>query len=277
MKIVAFVTCAELPDLTASDRLPIPLLAEMGIHVQSVIWDSQEIDWHTFDAIILRSVWDYHHRYTEFMAWLDALPNHKVWNPVEVVRWNANKIYLRDLPNVVPTVWLDEQANLANILQEKNWQRAVIKPTISASAHGTWVTSPAQAAEHQHQLQNFAVPMMLQPFVPQIETEGEWSLLFFGGKFSHAVLKKPAAGDFRVQDEFGGTIETRTPPAHLIDQAQKIIASVASPLLYVRVDGVNNNGDFQLMELELIEPHLYLGDAPHAAENFALAIRDFVG
>lgn len=279
MKNIAYVTCQELPGLTKSDRLTIPLLAEKGIHVQSVLWDSPSVRWQDFDAVVIRSTWDYHHRYAEFVEWLDTLSGIKVFNPVEVLKWNADKTYLQDLAargiEIVPTVWLERDADIKAILQEKGWEKAVIKPTISATAYGTWVTT--LAAEHQRDIQQYAVPMMLQPFVSQVTTEGEWSIIFFGGKFSHAVLKKPKSGDFRVQSDFGGLTESLVPPDEFIAQAQQIVESIDSPLLYARVDGVNVNGRFQLMELELIEPDLFFDYHLQAIQNFVSALLDLLG
>lgn len=272
MRKIAYVTCQDLPNLNPSDRLTFPYLAEQGFRVQAVAWDNTNVLWQDFDAVVIRSTWDYHTRYDEFLRWLDNLAEVNLLNPAKVVRWNSNKTYLRDLSArgipIVPTVWLGENDDIPAILQEKGWHKAVLKPTISATAYNTHLVTLDRKPESP------PGEMMLQPFMPQITEEGEWSLLFFGGIFSHAILKRPMPGDFRVQNDFGGTIERLTPPGFLVEQAARIVEGISSPLLYARVDGVNVNQIFHLMELELIEPDLYLD--PDTARNFADALLKFI-
>jgi hypothetical protein len=290
LKQTAFVTYQQIPDLTSDDRLCAALLEQSGVSVRPVLWDDQSVRWESFETIVIRSCWDYHTRPAEFYAWLNRLeqifPWKGVWNPVRVLRWNANKTYLRDLASrsvrIAPTRWLERgsQVDLAAELERQQWKKAVIKPTIGATAYHTWITSPETATHDQIRLDALLERsgVMLQSYIEEIETNGEWSLLFFGGKFSHAVLKRPQEGDFRVQNEYGGYIDTeRQPSAALIEQAQRILRMVNSSLLYARVDGVEINGWLTLMELELIEPTLFLGTHPRAAGNFAQAILRTLG
>jgi len=151
----------------------------------------------------------------------------------------------------------------------------VIKPAISATAYHTWRTTGEQAAQDQERfaalLQHSDV--LVQQFMDPVVTEGEWSFVFFQKQYSHAVLTKVQPGDFRVQDDFGGTVESVSPEMALIEQAQQIIHCVKDPLLFARVDGIVIDGRLVLMELELIEPFLFLQSHPQAVERFARAIR----
>jgi len=113
---------------------------------------------------------------------------------------------------------------------------------------------------------------MVQPFLDAIGIEGEWSLVFFAGEFSHAVLKRPAPGDFRVQDEHGGTAAPGRPPAGVIESARRALEAVSEPWIYARVDGCAPGGVFQLLELEMLEPTLYLDTGPEPAGHFARTI-----
>jgi hypothetical protein len=145
---------------------------------------------------------------------------------------------------------------------------------VSASAHGTWRTSLSHADRDQETFdaQLSAGDVLVQELAPEVTDDGEWSLVFFGGVWSHAVLKRPAPGDFRVQEELGGTPRPERPHPTLVEQAARIVASLPVPPAYARVDGILRDGSFLLMELELIEPALYLGTSDVAADRFAEAV-----
>lgn len=283
---VAFVTYAALPQLARDDQLIIPHLAARGLDAEPVAWDAPAA-WDSYRAVVLRSCWDYHLRPAEFAAWLARMAELKVplWNPPEIVRWNMEKTYLRDLAArgvaVPPTAWLARGAapDLAALLRERGWPRAVVKPTISATAHDTWVTTPATAAADQPRLaaQLVSSAAMLQQFVGEVIDAGEWSLIFFSKRFSHAVLKRSRPGDFRVQDDFGGTATPAEPAPWLIAQAQQMLSYVEAPLLYARVDVVESGGQMLLMELELIEPSLFLAESPDAPARLAQVIYECLG
>ncbi|HEY7545880.1 MAG TPA: hypothetical protein VID27_13395, partial [Blastocatellia bacterium] len=159
------------------------------------------------------------------------------------------------------------------VLEENDFDQAVIKPTISATARRTWRTSIRTAREDQSRLDEILSESsaVVQEFVEEVVTQGEWSIIFLGG-YSHAVLKRAAAGDFRVQSEFGGISEMLTPPQRIIRQAEEILRMIDSPIIYARVDGVESGGRFTLLELELTEPELFLRLDPHAPARFAQAI-----
>jgi glutathione synthase/RimK-type ligase-like ATP-grasp enzyme len=167
-----------------------------------------------------------------------------------------------------------QQESLQTLLERREWARAVVKPVVSASAFGTWRTSLATAAADQQRFDEDVTQrsLLVQPFADEIVTSGEWSIVFFDGKYSHAVLKTPAANDFRVQEELGGRGEARDPSPEIVEQARRVLSLAAGPLLYARVDGIERDGAFVLMELEINEPFLYIASSSGAAERFADAI-----
>jgi len=285
MTTIALITDLKQPGLTQSDRLLVAPLQARGVTAVPVPWDDSVIDWHAYDALILRSCWEYHHQAARFQAWIERLRDQHIplWNPAPVVLWNMDKHYLRDLANrnvpVVPTVWLakGEAPDLTAVLDTQEWAQAVIKPCVSASAHDTWPTTRAAAAQDQKRFATMLAgqSLMVQKLMPEIK-QGEWSLVFLGGVYSHAILKQPAAGDIFVQEHLGGSsvgANAKTAviaqAAHILQQAEQLTGHAA---LYARVDGVLVNGRLTLMELELIEPDLFLADDPLAASRFAEAI-----
>jgi len=282
MKKIAFATCDKYPQLTEDDRLVMEPLRQLGIEVSPLIWDSADAQSRNPGGIVIRSCWDYHYRPRQFLRWIKQTDRQgdALWNPARVVEWNLDKIYLRDLKRLgvatPETVWLERnaRADLQTVLEEQGWQKAVVKPLISATAFRTWVTSPETAKSEQIAFDKVLSESgaMVQRFVDEVRTRGEWSLIFFGGKYSHAVLKKPRVGDFRVQEEYGGQAESAAPAAPLIEQSQIIVALIPERLLFARVDAVDVDGRLWLMELELIEPVLFLNRDALAPRRFAEAI-----
>lgn len=287
MTRIAFVTYAELPLLYDDDRLAAELLRSRGIEVEAVLWDSPEVRWEEYDAVVLRSCWEYHLRTEEFLDWIDLMEQKGIslWNPPAVVRENVDKHYLGRLAaqgvRVVPTVWLEPGDNfdLAGIMEQHGWEQAVIKPTVSMSAYGTWITTRSQASSDKGEVRGLLERhgVMIQRFVPEVRTRGEWSFVFFMKEYSHAVLKMPKPGDFRVQQDFGGLLMDSSPQQSLIEQAQEIVRRVKEPLLYARVDAIEADGELTLMELELIDPVLFFARDHLAATRFANAIEMLAG
>ena len=281
MREIAFATCENYPELTEDDRLMIAQLHPLGVRVKPLIWNADGA--HNYHGtIIIRSCWDYHFQPAQFLRWVKETEKTgtSLWNPARVIEWNMDKMYLSDLAAkgvVIPdTVWLERhtEAGLSEVLAARGWRQAVVKPRVSATAFRTWVTSPEKAASEQEAFIEVlsATGAMVQQFVPEVQTRGEWSLIFFGGRYSHAVLKRPKSGDFRVQEEYGGSSEAAVPSTALIEQASRIIDLIEDKLLFTRVDGVEVDGKFCLMELELIEPLLFLSHDPRAPQRFAQAI-----
>jgi hypothetical protein len=235
--------------------------------------------------VVVRSCWDYFHRCGEFHAWLDRLETDRarVHNDTRILRWNADKAYLRDLDAlgipIIPTRWLEggSQVSLGELRRDSGWAELVVKPTVSGGAHRTWRSTPDAESADDIRLAEMvdAGPVMVQPLVREIERDGEWSLVFFAGEYSHSVLKRPGSGDFRVQREHGGTLEPLEPAASVIAAAERAIAAIpfgdAAPL-YARVDGCIVNGALRLMELEVLEPELFLRCGPESAGRLAAAL-----
>lgn len=283
MPRIALATYATLPGLNDDDRLLVSALDKQGVAAVPAVWDSPDVTWSDFQGVLVRSCWDYHRRLPEFLEWIARLERdgRVLWNPPALLRWNSHKSYLRDLAArgvaIVPTRWLarGEPCGLAEVLRHEGWGEAVVKPAVSASAFGAWSTTLAGAASNQSKLDEMLRngDVLVQPLVPEVRDPGEWSLVFFEGRFSHAVLKRPAAGDYRVQWEFGGSADARKPSRRLIVDAERILAAVPGNPLYARVDGVARDGRLALMELELIEPHLFFGWERQAATRLAKAVR----
>jgi glutathione synthase/RimK-type ligase-like ATP-grasp enzyme len=278
LRRVALVTCREHPDLPEDDRPLVAELGRLGIAASARLWDDPAVPWPIFDAIVLRATWDYHLRIEEFRRWIDSrdAEGATLWNPAPLLTWNTHKFYLRELETkgipIAPSRFLPSgtAADLAAILEEENWDCVVIKPAVSATAHRTHRLDRQEAARLGTLVADGDT--LVQQYLPEIETRGEWSLVYLDGSFSHAVRKLPASGDFRVQTEFGGRAETARPDPGLVLEADRVIAAIDSPWLYARVDGVESAGGLRLMELELVEPSLFLSAAPDAARRFAAAI-----
>jgi glutathione synthase/RimK-type ligase-like ATP-grasp enzyme len=282
MRPIAMITYAALPDLTDDDRLVCAALAAQGAPTQAVVWDDPAVDWPAYSWVVLRSCWDYHTHVPAFRVWLERLQAAGValLNPAPLVTENIDKRYLAGLEAkgipTVPTVWLEpgSPADLAAILDDQSWEKAVVKPTISAGGANTWLTAPARARTDQPALDALLEQhaVMVQAYIPEVASVGEWSLMLFGGRYSHAVLKTPATGEFRIQAHYGGTAVALAPDPHVIAAAQRVVDALPEVPVYARVDGIVRAGELVLMELEVIEPVLFLGSDPAAAERFADAI-----
>lgn len=283
---VGLATCARFPDLDVEDRLLPPALAALGVTAEPVVWDDASLDWAAYDAIVLRSTWDYVERYDEFLAWADEVSRvSRLLNPAATVRWNTDKHYLRDLQAVgVPTV-------ATSFLEPGDdptaWSVAtpevVVKPAVSAGSRDTLRhvlgEDRGAAVAHVASLLEQGRSVMVQPYLASVDTAGETALLFFAGEYSHAIRKGPlllpgvegekVEGLF-VQEE----IEPREPTAAERDVAQAALAAIPGPTpLYARVDLLAGpDGGPVLLELELTEPSLFLSHADGAADRLALAL-----
>lgn len=262
MPNIALLTCQRLPNLFETDQTLIPLFQERGIQAEAAVWNDASIDWQRFDYLIIRNTWDYYTQSDSFIAWLTQIRDSKIpmLNPSEVVLQNVHKFYLRDFANngvrIIPTLFSDSECPLTvDDIKKSGWDKVVIKPAISAGSYETKVYTASDLNT------DVLAPMLnddrlIQPFLPEIE-HGEISMIFFNGQFSHAVVKKPKEGEFRVQRQYGGKYQVFNPGSALLSEAANIIAQVPQRLLYARVDGVMIGNQFHLMELELIEPDLY--------------------
>jgi glutathione synthase/RimK-type ligase-like ATP-grasp enzyme len=265
------------------DALLTRYLRRAGHRVTAEIWTNAAVDWASYELVLLKSSWDYFDRISEFYQWLDRLENLgvRMLNPIKTVRWNADKKYLRDLAeagvSIVPTQWLARGTTFepAALFDNLGTEQLIVKPAVSGGAKNTFSFTRAEAQAQANHLTSLLAEedFLAQPFLPQIQTQGEWSLIYLGGQYSHCVLKTPKSGDFRVQHYLGGGIEPQEAPAHLRPAADALVAQFAADCLYARVDGVEVNGELLLMELELIEPFLYLASDPGALARYEAGLR----
>jgi len=291
MPTIAFVTYALKPDLTPSDQLIADALTARGVTVIAAAWDDSSVDWSAFDAAVIRSTWNYFDKSVAFTAWLNHIEsmNLPLMNPLKIIRWNMVKTYLRQMEaeglRVVPTVWVEQHTapDLAEIVAGRGWGDVLIKSTISGGAKGIHKVPAGEAATHQSVLAEMAVacPIMIQPVLPEIH-DGEISVLFAGGKFAHSVRKFPAEDNIFVQRMHGGHEVPYEASQALIDEAAGVL-EVARKLadeqtiVYARVDGLLIEGCFTLMELEVLEPALFVDYAPaDTADKFAAAIAECI-
>jgi hypothetical protein len=238
------------------------------------IW-SDPGDLSGFDLILPLLAWGYQRAPARWYGLIEAWTGLPFANSLETLRWNTNKSYLLDLEKsgiaIVPTLFAPSlaAADIAAARTLFESSSLVVKPAISGGAEGTYRLEPTDLIPDDV----MGAEMLIQPLIPTIADEGEYSLFYFGTRFSHAILKRPAAGDFRVQEQFGGKEVTIDPPAGAFSLAQATLSATPVPLLYARIDMVRDaHGLFRLMELELIEPALYLSHAPDQGSLFANAV-----
>lgn len=279
MREICFLSMDDLGWYVADDDLAIGPLRDLGLEVSTLSWRQTKRKWSEFEAVIIRTPWDYQSSPKEFLATLAEIEEQtRLENPLDVVRWNLAKTYLRDIEargvRIVPSIWQPAYSQD----QFESWQHVlganelIIKPTVSATAEDTY-----RLKSFDESLEGvFATrPFLVQPFMSNIVDEGEYSLFYFNGRYSHAINKSPKANDFRVQEEHGGIITAIEPDYQLLSSGSEVIAEIERELLYARVDFVRDGeGKLCLMELELIEPALYLRMDKDAPQRFARAIEE---
>lgn len=281
MPRIAFLSMDSLDDFVFDDDLAVEPLRELGWDVETVSWRAGE-DWSRFEAVIIRTPWDYQDAPDEFIKVLEDIEQSgaRLENSLSVVHWNLSKKYLREMEGldvpIVPTRWGEAGTAAADISQHIESLAAdefIVKPIISANADHTLRLTREALPEHLGELAKVFSERayLVQPFLQNVIDEGEFSLFHFNGKYSHAILKTPKQADFRVQEERGGAIQVVEEEPELLEAGRRTIANLPS-LLYARADFVRDrqNG-FRLMELELIEPALYFRMDPPSAERFARA------
>jgi len=261
------------------DRLLSEALIDRGLAVSRVDWADGRVDWRGFDAVVIRQTWDYFERLDAFRAWLSRVEAcTRVINPVEVIRWNCDKRYLVDLSAAgvptVPTVVIERQdpaPQLGGLLERHGFAEAVVKPAVSGAGRETYRIRRAEAGEFEPNWQRLVAreDMLVQPFMPAIIEHGEVSLIVIDGAVTHAVRKIAAAGEFRVQDDHGGTVHAHTPTETEAIIARQALAATPEPVAYARVDLMQSATGPVVMELELIEPELFFRSSPLAAERLA--------
>ena len=274
---IALVTDAVRPHLTHDDA-PLPAaFARLGHRAVPADWADPGVDWASFDAIVIRSPWNYHERWPEFDAWLASVAHLRLFNPAQILRWNLTKSYLAEMADaglpVIPTLRLppDRDPDLTDAIAR--WGEIVVKPEIGAGGALTFRATAATRAGVQDAIRPRmadGVGFLVQPFLPAIFA-GEWSLVYLDGRYSHAVRKTGAAGQFLIHEEHGGRVDPAIASPELIAIADRIAAYVPD-LPYARVDLLGDGADALLVELELVEPELFLRYSGGGAERLANAI-----
>jgi glutathione synthase/RimK-type ligase-like ATP-grasp enzyme len=273
---LALATCASLPAWEVDDRPFHEALAARGIEARQVVWNDDAIAWAAFDAVLIRTTWDYQEKRDAFVAWAERLPV-PLHNPADVVRWNTHKSYLRDLEArgvpIVPTAWLARGTapDIASVCKGRGWRRAFVKPCVGATARETLRFDAGDPAAQRHVDRLLAnEDLMLQPYLSRVETEGELSAIFIDGDLTHSVRKVPVSGDYRVQDDFGASDYAIDFPD--VALARRTIDALGRKLLYARADFLIADEGLLLTELELVEPSLFFRHGRHAADRLALAL-----
>jgi len=277
---LAIATC-EAPPVPDSDaeRL-IPALAERGAEAELVAWSDEAADWSAYDLVWISSTWDYHERLADFLAWLPRTAAvTPVQNPPALIEWNIDKRYLRELGGagvpVIPTVWVEDEGGPAvREAAQRGWSDVIVKPAVDLGAARL---ERVGGVELRAAVERVERPALVQPFLESLASEGELSLVYLGGELSHAVRKRPAEGDFRVQFQHGGRYEPTGAPAEATAIGARTMEAIGPRVaeargnserapLYGRVDLVRGpGGELCVIEVELIEPALFLDVVAEAA------------
>ncbi|MFN6147663.1 MAG: RimK family alpha-L-glutamate ligase [Planctomycetota bacterium] len=285
--LLALATRADLPTWEVDDRALHAALAHAGVGFEQPVWSDPAVDWRRFDAVLIRTTWDYQDRLPAFRDWARAVAGvTRLCNPEPVVAWNTHKSYLRDLQRdgvpFAPTHWLDrgERPDVAALVRAAGWREGFLKPCVGATARETLRFAGdgdglRRAQAHVDRLLPHE-DLMLQPFLPAVLARGEWSAIFVDGAITHCVRKVPVPGDYRVQDDFGAKDEPYAPTAAeraLALQAMAAVERRFGRLLYGRTDFLwDDAGDCVLTELELVEPSLFFRHGPAAAAALTAAL-----
>lgn len=253
-----------------------------GIAFETVYWDEADLPQRGFDAAIIRTCWDYHERADEFVATLETLERAglRIFNPSSAVRWNARKTYLKELgPSAIETVWAEkaDARTVAQAFDALDAAEIVVKPQVGAGSVRT-VRLKRNAWSEADLINGPVNAAMIQPYLRSIETEGERSLFWFGGNFSHAIRKVPRGGDWLANVPGETRFAAEQAPAAAIEAAEAARGRAPHDLLYVRMDLVlGDDGAWRVIEIEAIEPYLFLDFAPEGAEVFVGAIARVLG
>lgn len=273
---IALVTCAQLPQLTEEDQRLAAALSEHGHQVSAVVWD-ESISWDEFHILIVRSTWDYHKRIPQFLDWLQQVEHLNLHNQAQTLRWNYKKTYLQRFEHAgfqtIPTEWFNstDQPDLSRVLSDRGWTSAILKPVVGATAFQTFKIEANNVQDLEGLKGNYPYGFMVQQYMPQISTQGEWSHVFFDKTYSHSVLKTAKKGDFRVQGDFGGRKQLLDVSTSYIKQCQQIVDFIHPVPLYARIDGLHIDDKLYIMEVELIEPELFLWNK-EITDRFVTAI-----
>lgn len=285
---VALVTAAAPPPgvdrafMTGTDAPLVAALERRGVRVSTPTWRDDE-PWERHDVVVVRTTWDYVDHRDEFVEWAQFVESQtRLCNPADVIRWNTHKGHLLELEDrgapIVPTAWIAAGArvDLTQLLDARGWDEVVVKPAVDAGSRRLRRVDRDGTAEgqaHLDALLDGGADVMVQPYQPSVEREGELSVVVFDGRVSHAVRKRPTPGDFRVQHAYGGAYVPEPLDERTTRLAEWIVEATGHDLLIARVDLLADElGAWQLAEFEATEPDLYLSTVPAAAERLAEAI-----
>lgn len=266
------------------DRLVVEALQRAGLRTKRVDWADSTIDWSDTEAILFRTTWDYFDQYPAFQKWMDSTEKlTRMINPAETIRWNIDKHYLGDIHrkgiNIPETIFIEkgDGRSLATLINETGWEDLILKPCISGGAKNTFRLNRANITKHESLFTELisTEAFIIQPTQRYVLEEGELSLMVFGGTYTHAVRKIAKTGDFRVQDDWGGSVHDYQPTAEEITFAEQAARAVEPIPAYARVDIIrDNHGQLAIMELELIEPELWFRLDHSAADALAKTIKE---
>lgn len=266
---------AYVQNILKEDAIISEAFKKEGLTVTRKDWADPSFDWSDAGSVVFRTTWDYFHRFDEFNSWLQRNASRtRFINSSELIQWNIDKHYLEYLVHqnvrTVPTRFIPRSSaiDLYDFVKMAGWEHAVIKPTIGGAARHTYKITPDNLEELSLKLSPLLEEedFMIQPFQYSIPVEGEWSFMVFGKQYSHAVLKRAKEGDFRVQDDFGGTVHPHQATEEEIEFALKVANACPEEPAYARIDVIrDNDGMLAVSELELIEPELWFRMMPNAA------------
>ena len=266
------------------DNLLKDAIQKLNLQVARKSWDDTNFDWSTTRFAIFRTTWDYFDRFKEFSRWLNKVSQQTMLlNSENLIRWNIDKHYLLDLKHkgvhICESYFIEkgDTVTLYNLSKKHSLDTFVIKPCISGAARHTYKISQENITTHEELFSELIAneAMIIQPFQKNIVDKGEMSLMVMNGKYTHAVLKIAKPGDFRVQDDFGGSVFNYTPTQEEITYAENAVKSCPEMPIYARVDVfLDNENKLALAELELIEPELWFRNYPKAAHKLAKAIKE---
>ena len=286
MKKCAILTMDKLDDFVVYDQMLDAPLTRCGWRVEHISWRQKGVNWDQFDVVIIRSTWDYQDEPVLFMHVLKAIDESSalLLNPLSVVEWNIDKQYLKRVQSsgaeIVPTLWVEafDFDEVANYFTFFDTEQIVIKPTISANADNTFWLKKHDYVTLQKTLIECLTGrfLMVQPFIESIIDVGEYSVFYFADQYSHSIMKTPKSGDFRVQEEHGGLLRLIEADEPLLCAAQKALQTIPEKVMYARIDLVEHQGHYKVMEIELIEPSLYFNLDENAAARFAKALDQWV-
>tara|TARA_A200000113_G_scaffold68524_1_gene59822 strand:+ start:2589 stop:3500 length:912 start_codon:yes stop_codon:yes gene_type:complete len=275
-----------IQNVLKEDRLVMDGLEKLNLRTIKKDWNDTNFNWSSTKSAIFRSTWDYFDQFSNFRNWLELVKEQcYLINPYEQINWNLDKHYLLDLQKldlpIVESVFVSKktQLNLETISKSKNWKDIVIKPTISGAARHTYHLKNDEIKKFQDKWLSLTnnEDFMVQEFHKNILSTGEIAVMLFGGEYSHSVLKKAKKGDFRVQDDFGGSVEKINPSLEIIELAEKTVKSLKTMPIYARVDIIFDNGSNPVIsELELIEPELWFRFKEESAYKLAEIVKDFL-